>query len=69
LEVKEKEMSIKRLTKQDEAAVAKARLREIDIASIGSIREYIVAKPDAPKFLKDYEAAAAAEREKLKPKA
>lgn len=48
---------------------AKTRLREIDIASIRSIREYIAAKPDAPRFLKDYEAAAMAEREKLKPKA
>lgn len=47
------------------AAAAKARLVEIDIASVRAIREYIAAKPDAPKELKDREAEAAVERGKL----
>ena len=46
---------------------ALAALREIDLASIRSIREYIGSKPDAPQWLKDREAAAQAERAKLKP--
>lgn len=45
---------------------AKSALREIDIASIRQIREYIVSKPDAPQWLKDREVAAQAERAKLK---
>jgi len=44
-------------------------LERIDIESIRSIREYIASKPDAPQILKDKEAKAIAEREKLdKPK-
>jgi len=52
------------LAAQAEAEV-KAKLREIDISSIRSIREYIATKPDAPEYLKTYEAQAVAEREKL----
>lgn len=44
---------------------ARAVLREIDIASIRSIREYLAAKEDAPEYLKAHEAQAVAEREKL----
>lgn len=43
----------------------KKRLAEIDLASIRSIREYIAGKTDAPKYIKDYDAAAAVERNKL----
>lgn len=50
----------------EEQAAIKAKLVEIDIASIRSIREYIAAKADAPRILKDREAAAVAERAKLK---
>jgi len=45
---------------------AKAELLKVDLESIRSIREYIAAQPDAPKILKDKEAAAVLEREKLK---
>lgn len=51
----------------EEQAAIKAKLAEIDFASIRSIREYIAAKADAPQILKDREAAAVAERAKLKP--
>lgn len=44
----------------------KARLRDIDIASVRALREYIAAKADAPQPLKDREAEAATERGKLK---
>lgn len=47
-------------------APVKAKLMEIDLASIRGIREYIAAKADAPQLLKDKEAAAVAERAKLK---
>jgi hypothetical protein len=43
----------------------KTKLKEIDIASIRSIREYIAAKPDAPQYVKDYELQAISERDKL----
>ncbi len=46
-------------------ATIKAKLREIDISSIRSLREYVASKADAPQYLKDYEAAAVAERRKL----
>lgn len=46
---------------------AKASLEAIDRASIRSIREYIASRPDAPQILKDREAAAVAERVKVKP--
>lgn len=62
-----------------EVEEVKARLREIDIASIRSIREFVTAKfasdPLLPKdkdgkaILGAYDSLAAAEREKLKPKA
>lgn len=45
----------------------KAKLLEIDFASIRALREYIAAKADAPQILKDKEAEATAERGKLKP--
>ena len=45
---------------------AKTELASIDLASIRAIREYIVAKADAPQILKDREAAAAIERVKVK---
>lgn len=51
----------------EEQAAIKAKLTEIDFASIRALREYIAAKPDAPQILKDREAAAVAERAKLKP--
>lgn len=44
----------------------KRKLNEIDMASIRSMREYIASKSDAPQFIKDHEAEAKAEREKLK---
>ena len=47
------------------AEVAKAKLAEIDLRSIRSIREYIAAKADAPKVIKDREAEAEVERAKL----
>ncbi len=50
----------------EEQAAIRAKLAEIDFAGIRSIREYIAAKADAPKILKDLEAAAVAERAKLK---
>lgn len=52
--------------KEAENAAIKAKLSEIDFASIRALREYIAAKPDAPQLLKDREAAAVAERAKLK---
>ena len=39
-----------------------AKLREIDIASIRSIREYIAAQPDAPQWIKDREVEATTTR-------
>lgn len=47
-------------------AKAKAALLALDLSSIRALREYIAAKPDAPQALKDKEAAAAAERGKIK---
>ncbi len=40
-------------------------LKDIDVSSIRSIREWVVKQPDAPQFLKDYEIKAAEERMKL----
>lgn len=51
----------------EQNAIAKAALREIDIASIRSMREWIAAQPTAPAVLKNHELAAQAERAKLKP--
>ena len=51
----------------EQNAKAKARLVEIDIASTRSIREWLAARPDAPQFIKNHEAAAIAERAKVKP--
>lgn len=53
------------INKPDLKAVALSALREIDIASVRSIREWVVTQPGAPKFLIDYEAKAKVERTKL----
>jgi len=46
-------------------APIKARLAELDLKSIRSIRERLAIQPDAPKFLIEHEAAARDERAKL----
>lgn len=43
-------------------AVIDKELKEIDLASIRSLREYIAAQSDAPQFIKDHEIEAAAKR-------
>lgn len=43
-------------------AIVDQVLREIDISSVRAIREWLVAQPDAPQFIIDYEAAAVAKR-------
>jgi len=45
-----------------EVEAAKKKLAAIDLASIRSMREKIAAMPDAPQYVKDYEAQAVAER-------
>lgn len=50
----------------EQSAAALAELREIDLASIRSMREYIASKADAPLYLKDKEAAAIAARARVK---
>jgi len=45
---------------------AKEKLIDLDLKSIRSIREWIVTQPNAPIYLKDYEAQAKSERERLK---
>lgn len=45
---------------------ALAKLEEIDIKSIRSLREWVSKQTDAPQFLKDYEEQTKAERAKLK---
>ena len=47
------------------AEAAKARLAEIDLKSIRSLREWLAAREDAPEFIKTHEAEAIAERAKL----
>lgn len=39
-----------------------AELRELDLQSIRSLREWVAAQPSAPQFLKDFEASADAKR-------
>lgn len=51
--------------KEEEDAAVKARLHEIDMKSIRSLREWVAKQPDAPEFIKSYEAEAIAERSKL----
>lgn len=46
-------------------APIKARLAEIDLQSIRSIREWIITQPDAPERLTEYEYEAVMERRKL----
>jgi len=41
-------------------------LKNIDLKSIRSLREYIASLPDAPTYIKDYENQAVAEREKIR---
>ena len=53
-------------TAEQIASEARARLREIDIASIRALREYVAAQADAPQIVKAREAAAIVERNKLK---
>ena len=45
---------------------AKADLVDIDIKSIRTIREWLVAQPDIPQYLVDYEAEAIEKRTKIK---
>lgn len=49
-----------------EVEEAKRKLEAIDRASIRALREYVAAQADAPQFLKDREAEAKVEREKLR---
>jgi hypothetical protein len=51
--------------KKAESDTAEATLKEIDLKSIRSMREWIAKQPDAPVYLTAYEAEAVAEREKL----
>jgi hypothetical protein len=44
----------------------KTKLKEIDLKSIRSMREWVAAQPDAPAYIKDFEIEAADERIKLK---
>ena len=53
-------------TAEQIASEARAKLREIDIASIRALREYVASQADAPQNVKDRESAAIAERGKLK---
>jgi hypothetical protein len=46
-------------------AEVKAKLIEIDLKSIRSLREWVAKQPDAPQYLKDYEAQASEARAKL----
>jgi len=48
-------------------AIIDIELRELDLSSIRSIREYIAAKPDAPLVLKNHEINASAKRAIKKP--
>ena len=50
---------------QANVEATKAKLREIDLKSIRSIREWIAKQTDAPQYLKDYEAKAIEARAKL----
>jgi len=45
---------------------AKKDLVDIDIKSIRSMREWLVAQPDAPQYLIDYEVEATEKRNKIK---
>jgi len=52
--------------KKEERNAALTALKEIDDASIRSIREWIVKQPSPPTYLTAYDAQATAQREKLK---
>lgn len=54
------------MTVQTFQVVVKTTLAELDIKSIRALREWIVKQPDAPQFIRDYEAQAIKERNKLK---
>ena len=45
--------------------VRKNELKDIDIKSIRSLREWLSSKEDAPKFIKDYESDALAKRNEI----
>jgi len=49
-----------------EALAIKAKLADIDIKSIRSIREWVAKQSDAPQYAKDFEIMASTERAKLK---
>lgn len=48
-----------------EIEAAKAALRDIDIASIRSLREYVASREGAPQFIRDHEDRARAARGKI----
>lgn len=49
----------------DVKEAAKAKLVELDLASVRGLREWVAKQADAPAQIKDYEAQAIAERGKL----
>lgn len=53
--------------KETENAAVKAKLLDIDIKSIRSMREWVAQQATAPQYVKDFEAEAVAERVKLFP--
>jgi len=55
---------ISRIAEQEVAKV-KAKLAELDLKSIRSIREWLVKQADAPEYLKTYDAQAVVERKKI----
>jgi len=57
---------IEKRAREETNLAVKESLYEIDLKSIRSLREWLAAQTDAPQFVKDYEAKAAAERLKLK---
>lgn len=74
---KEEDIEVKWITKADRSVMmepsaqqkeydaAMANLRELDLKSIRSIREWIASREDCPKYLADCEAIAVQERTKL----
>lgn len=66
LESKEYLVFKENLKRKNDAVISKINLNEIDLKSIRALREWLVNQPDAPEFIKEYEAQAIAERNKLK---
>jgi hypothetical protein len=62
------QLSVDLTTQQAEKSndVIKKALEDIDIASIRSLREWLIQQPNAPQFLLDHETQAQTERAKLK---